>query len=105
MNAFNHPISTAADVILMLQAAPVTDTRRRDLISSVNRVCDLLGCQPSALKLVLPELRAHLAAVRPAAHRMSAKTCSNLRSSFAAALEFAGAADRLGRGEALRDPL
>ena len=102
MNAINHPIRTAADVLAILQAAPVPPSRRRDMISAVSRICALLGCQPAGLRLDVEDLRVRIAAIRPAAHRISPKTFSNLRSLFAAALEFAGVIDSVSRGEAKR---
>ena len=52
----------------------------------------------------MPALRARLAAIRPAAHGISPRTFSNLRSLFAAAMEWAGVIERFPRGAAKMDP-
>src|SRR5688572_13980090 len=74
MNAHNHPLRTAADVLAPLDATDLPPLRRRDMTSAIKRVCEMAGCSPNSLKLDIPELRARLAGIRPAAHGISAKT-------------------------------
>ena len=102
MNAFNHPLRTGADLLATLQQAAIPAERRRDLISALNRIAAMSGCDPAALVLDVPTLRARIGSIRPAAHGVSAKTFSNLRSLFVSALEWGGIIDSMGRGEAKR---
>jgi integrase len=99
------PAPTAEDLLAMLGShAGLSAIRRRDMISAVRRVCDIVGCPPSALHLDPVGLRKRLADVKPAAHSVSAKTWANIRSLFAAALEDMGVVEPLRRGLARRDP-
>jgi integrase len=102
MNAFNHPIQTAADVLAMLQASSLPEGRRRDLTSALNRVCEMNGVSPTSLKLDVPILRKALA-IKPAAHGITSKTFSNIRSAFVAAMDWAGVSAPLARGMAGKD--
>jgi integrase len=104
MNAPIHPVQSAADVLQMLQQADLPPLRKRDMVSAVRRICDMLGCAPASLRLDVPGLRIRVVAVRPAAHGISPKTFSNIRSLFAAALEWAGVVEGVGRGVARRHP-
>jgi hypothetical protein len=104
MNAPIHPVQTAADVLAMLQQANFPPLRKRDLLSAVRRVCEMLGHTPALLKIDVPVLRKGLDDVRPAAHGISASTFSNLRSLFATALKWAGLIESIEPGAARRDP-
>ena len=64
----------------------------------------MIGCSPAALRLDVPELRVKIAAIRPAAHGISPRTFANLRSLFAAAMEWAGVIEHCPRGVARQDP-
>src|SRR5688572_12528693 len=88
----------------MLQHAALPPRRRGDLLSGISRMCSMLACRPEALKLDIPDLRARIGGIRPAAHKMSEKSFSNVRWAFGAALQFAGVIDGLGRGDAKHDP-
>jgi integrase len=59
---------------------------------------------PASVPAQPPRLRELLCRIRPAAHGVTAKSYSNLRSLFAAALQLAGVIDPLGRGSARRHP-
>ena len=72
--------------------------------SAINRVCNMIGCSPAALRLEVPELRVKIAAIRPAAHGISPRTFANLRSLFAVAMEWAGVVEHCPRGVARQDP-
>ena len=105
MNALNHPVKTAADVLAMLeQAGGIPPLRKCDMVSAVKSVCKMIGSSSTALKLEVPVLRTGLAAIRPAAHRISPRTFANLRSLFTIALEWAGVIERCPRGSAMMDP-
>src|SRR3712207_4545996 len=86
MNAFAHSIATAADILVILEQTDLSPVRRRDLSSGVRRMCSLLGCHPAALSLNIPDLRRRIVGIRPAAHGITQKTFSTLRSNFVAAL-------------------
>src|SRR5262245_49422298 len=96
---------TLADVLVLLEQAGVAGTRRRDMVSAIKRIADMGGATPAGIPAEPPRLRGILARIRPAAHDVSAKSYSNLRSLLAAALQLAGVADPTGRGSAKQDPL
>lgn len=102
MNAPYHPFRTAADVVAMLEHADLPPVRKRDLVSAISRVCRMIGCPPAALKLDVPELRAKVAAIRPAAHGIAPGTFANIRSLFSAAMELAGVIACWPRGAAMQ---
>jgi integrase len=100
----NRVVATLADVLAVIDRAGLTGTRRRDMVSAVNRICEMAGTAPASMPAEPPGLRETLSRIRPAAHDVSAKSYSNLRSLLAAALQLAGAVDPLGRGAAKRHP-
>jgi len=97
-------VGTLADVLGLLDQAGLTGTRRRDMVSAINRLCEMAGTTPASVRAEPPILKDILSRVRPAAHGVSAKSYSNLRSLFAAALQLAGIIDPSGRGSARRHP-
>ncbi len=100
----NHKPNTLADVLQMAAAADFDPTRRRDVVSSINRICEMAGRPPSDMSAEARALRAELRKIRPARFGVSAKTFSNQRSLLAAALRQAGALDDMERGSARRHP-
>jgi integrase len=74
-----------------LALAPI---RQRDLISAVRRMADLVGKPLDALPADLNALRPRINAVRPALHQISAKTWTNLKTNFRAAVLAAGGRQR-----------
>jgi hypothetical protein len=74
------------------------------MISAIKRICEMAGNTPECVCAGLPVLKEMLSRIRPAAHGVSAKSYSNLRSLLAAALELAGVIDPSGRGRAIRHP-
>ena len=101
----NKSLETAEDLLRFLDEAHLTATRRRNMKSAINRICEMAGCIPRSLRLKPPIIREVLRKILPALHGVSSKTWANMRSLFAAALEMAGVIDRLGRGVALRHPV
>jgi integrase len=93
---------TLADVLGLIDQAGLPATRRRDMVSAINRICEMAGTTPARLRVDPAVLKDVLSRIRPAAHGVSAKSYSNLRSLFAAALQLAGAIDPSGRGIAKR---
>jgi integrase len=74
------------------------------MISAVKRVCAMAGTTPASVPAQPRPLREMLARIRPAAHSLSIKSFSNLRSLLAAALQLVDVVDRLDRGSARRHP-
>jgi hypothetical protein len=100
----NKTIGTLADVLSLIDQTGLTGTRRRDMISAIKRICEMAGTTPACVCAGLPVLKEMLSRIRPAAHGVSAKSYSNLRSLLAAALQLAGVIDPSGRGRAIRHP-
>jgi integrase len=100
----NKIIGTLADVPGLIDQAGITGTRRRDMNSAINRICEMAGTTPASVSAEPTVLKAMLSGIRPAAHGVSAKSYSNLRSLLTAALELAGVIDPSGRGRAIRHP-
>jgi integrase len=100
----NKAVKTLADVLNLLDQSGLTGTRRRDMVSAVKRICEMFETMPAGVPAQPLHLRELLSRIRPAAHGVTAKSYSNLRSLFAAALQIAGVIDPLGRGSARRHP-
>jgi integrase len=100
----NRTVATLADVLGLLDPAGLTGTRRRDMVSAVKRICEMAGTTPPSVRAEPAVLKEMLSRIRPAAHGVSVKSYSNLRSLFAAALQLAGVIDSSGRGSARRHP-
>jgi integrase len=65
----------------------LSETRVRDLRSSVRRIAKLLRNVPAAIPLAMDNIQAALAAVNPIAVGMTRKRYTNLRSDFVAAVK------------------
>ena len=104
MNFHTHFPATVGDVLSLVEAADLTPTRRRDLISGTKCICRMMRCDPQSLVTNVPDLRVRLNKIHPAAHGISAKTFSNLKSLFIATLELAGVLDPRPSGSAQKDP-
>src|SRR5580704_13017674 len=100
----NRVVTTLAELLVFLHGVSLTGTRRRDMVSAVNRVCEMAGTTPASVRAEPPFLRDMLSRIRPAAHGVSAKSYSNQRSLLAGALQLAGIIDWLGRGSARCHP-
>lgn len=78
---------TLDDVIERIKTNPtLSPARRRDLISAVLRICDLVGVDPQVTPASLAYMRPLIKQVRPARHNISPKTWSNLRANLRAAV-------------------
>jgi integrase len=97
----NKTIGALADVLSLIDQVGVTGTRRRDMVSAINRICEMAGTTPGSVRAEPAVLKDILSRIRPAAHGVSAKSYSNL---FAAALQLAGVIDPSGRGSAKHHP-
>lgn len=103
MNIHTPSPPTLADVLQLVEATVLSATRRRDMISSIRRICEMMGCAPQSLTASVPELRLRLANIIPAAHGVSPKTFSNVKSLFVSALEIAQITDPRYAGLANKD--
>src|SRR5262245_47790192 len=101
----SNSTKTLEDVLRLLVAATINPTRRRDMVSAIKRLCEMAATTPSSVLVDAPRLRALLSGIRPAAHGISAKSYSNLRSLLGASLQLAGVIDSLGRGDGRRHPV
>jgi integrase len=104
MTRNDQVIRTGADLIEAIGRADLSPTRRRDMVSAVNRVASMTSASPVHMKLDVPGLRERLAGIKPAAHGITPQTYAKIRSNFSAALEWAGVVEPTGRGAAKRDP-
>src|SRR5665811_1436254 len=96
---------TGADLMQLLDDRDdLTKGRRRDLKSAIKRICEMVRVAPAALPADPVALRGILRKIRPAAHGVSPKTWSNMRSLLGGALQLAGVADPMGSGLALQSP-
>jgi integrase len=100
----NKVVTTLADVLAAVGDRAGTRTRQRDMVSAVNRICEMAGMTPASVPAQPSLLREMLSRVRAAAHGVSAKSYSNQRSLLGGALQLAGITDPLGRGGAKRHP-
>jgi hypothetical protein len=100
----NRVVTTLTELLAFLEGTSLTGTRRRDMVSAINRVCEMAGMALANVPAEPPLLREMLSRIRPAAHGVSAKSYSNQRSLLAAALQLAGIIDPLCRGGARRHP-
>ena len=103
MNKYNPPIATLADIMRLVEASDLAGSRRRDTVSAIKRLAHMMGASPQSVTLAVPSLQAALADIRPAAHGITVKTLSNLKSRFASALGEAGVIDRMPHGIAQHD--
>src|SRR5947199_334015 len=81
---------TLPDVVGLLDQAGLAGTRRRDMVSAVKRVCEMAGTTPASVRAEPSVLKDMLSQIRPAAHGVSAKSYSNLKTLLGAALQLAG---------------
>lgn len=98
------PPTTLAAVVDRIAATQMPISRRRDLISGINRICAMAGVSLGAVPTDVTILRELLRNIRPARHDVTAKTFSNLKSLFRTALADAGVIDTMPHGLARRDP-
>jgi len=78
---------TMADVIARLTAdESLTPMRRRDLLSAIRRLCELVNRDPKTFVADVQTVRAALTMVHPVQSGISAKTLQNIRSNVLAAL-------------------
>lgn len=83
--------ATLVDAIVALKAYPdLTDNRRRDMISSINRVAKFLNRAPEDLPTDAPTLRGLLANIHPVQAGISAKSLSNVKTDLSKALQLTG---------------
>jgi hypothetical protein len=82
--------ATLADVVEQVSSSDLSPTRKRDCLSALRRVSQLLNQDPSSIAAHVRSLRETLAGLNPASHGLSAHTWSNLRSNLFRAIEVSG---------------
>ena len=92
-------VTTLADVLAVVDQAGLGGTRHRDMVSAVNRICAMAGTAPASTPAEPSFLRDMLSRIRPAAHGVTAKSYSNLRSLLTAALQLADVIEPLGQAQ------
>lgn len=95
---------TAADVINAIRLSDLAETRRRDLVSALMRICQMGSVSPSHLVVTPDTIRKLVAGILPAAHGISGKSFTNIQSNLRAALALAGIIDPIPRGTARSHP-
>jgi hypothetical protein len=98
------PATLAAVLTALELNSDLGPTRVRDLRSAVKRVAVLLGQEPAALRLDLPEISTRLAEINPVAAGMTAKRFTNIRSDFIAAVKASGVTSKKGDAKAPLSP-
>jgi integrase len=98
------PVTLATVLAALERDVGLAPTRRRDLISAVKRVAELLGQEPAAILFDMAVISAGLAAVNPIAVGMSPKRLANIRSDFRAALKASRTMPVTGRDKAPLSP-
>ena len=79
------------DLLISLKShTDLSETRLRDLRSSIKRVALLVGNDPAGIPFDLPAVSAKLALVNPVAAGLTAKSFSNIRSNFITAVKASG---------------
>ena len=81
------PVTLAGLLAALERHGKLSATRKRDLVSAVKRIANLLGNEPAAIALDMAAISARLAAVNPVAVGLTAKTFANIRSNFLAAVK------------------
>src|ERR1700719_1097834 len=89
-DAKKEPVTLAHVLSGLERNRAISDVRRRDLRSAVNRVAQLHGDEPSRIRLDMPVISQRLASAMPAAAGLSQKTLANVRSNFSAAVRTSG---------------
>ena len=84
------PRATLAEVSEQVASSRLSATRKRDCLSALRRVAQLLEQDLSALPADVGQLRERLAPLNPASLGLSAHTWSNLRSNLLRAIEASG---------------
>lgn len=99
-----NSIKTLADVLTLVEQADLPPYHRRDIRSAIKRIAEMAGLTPSIVAAEPVALRAMIAKVLPAGHRVGPKTWSNLLSGLRAALRLAEVIDPALQGDASRHP-
>ncbi len=93
---------TAAQLIKWVQARYLPQAQERDWVSAINRICHMGGVSTSQFMVTPANARELLATLEPAAHGVSRKTFSNIRSNFISECVALGVIDGNLRGVAMQ---
>ena len=92
------------ELVQLIETSHHSDTRKRDMVSAVNRVLKMGGVWGSTFVFTVDSLRCLIASIKPAAHGVSAKSFANIQSNLRAALREAGIVAAVGGHRTKRDP-
>ena len=92
------------ELVRLIETSRHSDTRKRDMVSAVNRVLKMGGVWGSTFVFTVDSLRCLIASIKPAAHGVSAKSFANIQSNLRAALREAGIVAAAGGYRTKRDP-
>src|SRR4051812_18052246 len=84
------PPFSLLDVFNRVRERDLPDTRKRDLLSALTRVEEMIGLPLAQLPADLSRLRQKLEPLNPIRHGISPKTWANIRSNLLSAIESAG---------------
>ncbi|MEP9386160.1 site-specific integrase [Mesorhizobium sp. KR9-304] len=93
-----------AELVQMIESSRHSDTRKRDMVSAVNRVLKMGGFWGNGFVFSVDAVRSLTASIRPAAHGVSPKSLANIQSNLRAALRLVGIIDAAGGYRTKRDP-
>jgi integrase len=88
-----------SQLVRLIEAAALKDSRKRDLLSAVTRLLKVSGVTHGDFLWTAVSTRELLDAIKPAAHAISARTFANIRSDIGAALALAGVTTRRCHGD------
>ena len=78
------------ELVRLIESSRHSDTRKRDMVSAVNRVLKMGGVWGGTFVFTVESLRCLIASIKPAAHGVSPKSFANIQSNLRAALREAG---------------
>lgn len=83
------PDRTLADLLVLIAAADLSPTRKRDMASAVRTAAKVLGAKPEQVPLELKLLRGRLEAIDPEAFGISRRRWNNVRNLLHSSLKLA----------------
>ena len=92
------------ELIRLIEISRQSDTRKRDMVSAVNRVLKMGGVWGGTFVFTVESLRILIASIKPAAHGVSPKSFANIQSNLRAALREAGIIAAVRGHRTKRDP-
>ncbi len=101
---YDSAAPTLAEVADRVRASKLSESRKRDLLSALRRVAELLKTELRHVPADVASLREKLAPMTPAEAGVSAKTLANLRANLLAAVATSGIGMRIAAHKKARSP-